>query len=127
MTLPRRIQRKRTKGWRMPPNTVYVGRGKGEYGKWGNPLRLGLSANPTSPTGHYWSVRDPDGIEVLRYGYPTKKAAANVAIAEFRAYACNRLENEPEWLNPLQDKNLACWCPLDQLCHADILLELANG
>ena len=31
--MPKRIQRKRTKGWRMPPNTVYVGRGS----KWGNP------------------------------------------------------------------------------------------
>ena len=31
---PKRIQRKRTKGWRMPPNTVYVGRGS----KWGNPF-----------------------------------------------------------------------------------------
>jgi len=20
-----------------------------------------------------------------------------------------------------------CWCPLDQPCHADVLLELANG
>jgi hypothetical protein len=31
-----RIQRKRTKGWRMPPNTVYVGRGS----KWGNPFSI---------------------------------------------------------------------------------------
>ena len=27
----------------------------------------------------------------------------------------------------LRGKNLACWCPLDQPCHADILLEIANG
>jgi len=33
---PRRIQRKRTKGWRMPPNTVYVGRPT----KYGNPFML---------------------------------------------------------------------------------------
>ena len=26
----------------------------------------------------------------------------------------------------LRGKDLACWCPLDQPCHADILLELAN-
>jgi hypothetical protein len=26
----------------------------------------------------------------------------------------------------LRGKNLACWCPLDQPCHADVLLELAN-
>lgn len=27
----------------------------------------------------------------------------------------------------LQGKNLACWCPLDHPCHADVLLRLANG
>jgi len=26
----------------------------------------------------------------------------------------------------LRGKNLACWCALDQPCHADVLLELAN-
>lgn len=32
--MAKRIQRKRTKGWKMPPGTVYVGRGS----KWGNPF-----------------------------------------------------------------------------------------
>jgi phosphopantothenoylcysteine synthetase/decarboxylase len=27
----------------------------------------------------------------------------------------------------LRGKDLACWCPPDQPCHADVLLELANG
>ncbi len=31
--MPIRIQRKRTNGWKMPPNTIYVGRPT----KWGNP------------------------------------------------------------------------------------------
>ena len=26
----------------------------------------------------------------------------------------------------LAGKDLACWCPLDQPCHADVLLEVAN-
>jgi hypothetical protein len=26
----------------------------------------------------------------------------------------------------LRGHDLACWCPLDQPCHADVLLELAN-
>lgn len=26
----------------------------------------------------------------------------------------------------LHGKDLACWCPLDQPCHADVLLEIAN-
>ena len=32
---PKRVQRRRTKGWRKPPNTVYIGRSS----KWGNPFR----------------------------------------------------------------------------------------
>ncbi len=27
----------------------------------------------------------------------------------------------------LRGRDLCCWCPLDQPCHADVLLELANG
>lgn len=27
----------------------------------------------------------------------------------------------------LRGKNLACWCALDQPCHADVLLKLANA
>ncbi len=27
----------------------------------------------------------------------------------------------------LRGKDLACWCPLDQLCHAEMLLEVANA
>lgn len=33
---------------------------------------------------------------------------------------------KPVYLGPLKGKNLACWCPLDQPCHADVLLNLAN-
>ena len=36
VSLPMRVQRKRTKGWRMPENTIYVGRGS----KWGNPYKI---------------------------------------------------------------------------------------
>jgi hypothetical protein len=32
--MPKRIQRKRIKGWRMPENAVYVGRPT----RWGNPF-----------------------------------------------------------------------------------------
>src|ERR1043166_5232426 len=35
-TTPQRVQMQRTKGWRKPPNTVYVGRPT----KFGNPSRL---------------------------------------------------------------------------------------
>ena len=37
----KRVQRKRTAGWRMPPNTVYVGRPS----PWENPYKLGKDGN----------------------------------------------------------------------------------
>ena len=32
-----------------------------------------------------------------------------------------------EMLETLRGADLVCWCPLDRPCHADVLLELANG
>lgn len=42
-TKPKRIQRKRVKGWRMPENTVYVGRPT----KYSNPYKIGTDLNLT--------------------------------------------------------------------------------
>jgi hypothetical protein len=39
---PKRIQRKRTKGWKMPENAVYVGRPS----KWGNSVRINNECSP---------------------------------------------------------------------------------
>lgn len=39
------------------------------------------------------------------------------------------LEFQPEEkldYSELKGKNLACWCPLNKPCHADILLKKAN-
>jgi hypothetical protein len=40
------------------------------------------------------------------------------------------LEGEPELVEAarreLAGRDLACWCPLDLPCHADVLLEVAN-
>ena len=35
--------------------------------------------------------------------------------------------NKHEIRGELRGKDLVCWCPLDQPCHADVLLEIANG
>jgi hypothetical protein len=32
-----------------------------------------------------------------------------------------------QFLQEIRGKNLACFCPLNQPCHADVLLELANA
>ena len=94
---PIRIQRKRTKGWRMPPNTVYVGRPT----PWGNPYTVEFYAEGFSGTLNRQACVDRFEDEVT----------------DFKRLVVKRL---------LAGKNLACWCPLDQPCHADVLLKIAN-
>ena len=50
---PIRIQRKRTKGWKMPPNTVYVGRPT----KWGNPFK-GVDAKDSFEQMYKQAIED---------------------------------------------------------------------
>jgi hypothetical protein len=57
-------------------------------------------------------------------------------IADARADAADRYARwirEPKQADTrglfralLHGRDLMCWCPLDQPCHADVLLELAN-
>lgn len=103
-TRPQRIQRKRTKGWRMPPGAVYVGRGT----QWGNPFRVG-------PAWAYGEV-------------PTREEAVKL-FRNWWFYPAKWALPEPPFnhLHQLRGRDLACWCLLDAACHADVLLELANS
>src|ERR1700757_426939 len=102
---PVRIQRKRTKGWKMPENAVYVGRPT----KWGNPYKLGDFVH----RGPSFSGRD----EYL--------ATPGLVVEAYRKWMFHAQRSEG-LITELRGKDLACWCPLDQPCHADVLLELAN-
>ena len=98
-----RIQLGRTKGWRMPLGAVKVDRST----RWGNPYKL-----------------HGDGCPMT----------AEVAVTLFRRL----LQEEHGWVmrgqlttvldvkRELRGKTLACWCPMGQPCHADVLLEIAN-
>lgn len=97
MSKPKRIQRKRTKGWRMPEGAIYVGRPS----KWGNPVAEG------------------DWVG-------GKRATIADAMQWYREHLSPDSEMGRECLTELRGHDLACWCPLDQPCHADVLLELAN-
>ena len=99
--MPKRIQRKRIKSWRMPENTVYVGRPT----IWGN--LFGIVNNYQR-----WLNGDKN-IGTL--------AAAVDAMNGYK-HRNEILKRLPE----LKGKNLACWCSLDQECHADILIKMAN-
>jgi hypothetical protein len=41
----------------------------------------------------------------------------------FKEYLDESLPYDPHFLDPLIGKDLACWCPLNQPCHADLLLK----
>lgn len=103
---PIRIQLRRTKGWKMPPNTVKVARPS----RWGNPAKI--------------------GDDLSYYIEGATHASAKDVVAIFRCYMEAGAAADPEefeaYLAPLRGKNLACFCPLDQPCHADVLLDLAN-
>ena len=43
----------------------------------------------------------------------------------YEQYAAWRLTVEPDWLEPLRGRDLACWCA-PKRCHADTLIRLAN-
>lgn len=135
MSAPHRVQLRRTKGWRKPENTIVVARPS----RWGNPYRVGQVV--VKPTNTYSPVANPraahaaparasmpctirrvgwDGAEYEQTWFVVEDAATAVRL--FRELC----EYEGYDLSSLRGHNLACWCPLDQPCHADVLLELAN-
>lgn len=124
MTAPRRIQRMRTKGWRMPEGCIYVGRPT----RWGNLWRV-------------W--RDDDGFWCVSSGgnhyngdFDNLAAAHRKAVEIYRQNLIAPGPHHHRLLSPvptlvdvireLRGRDLCCWCPLDQPCHADVLLELAR-
>ncbi len=50
-----------------------------------------------------------------------------MALRHFRRRVLGLQAIGVDLLADLRGKNLACWCPLDRACHADVLLELANA
>lgn len=48
------------------------------------------------------------------------------AVRCFRVLIESEQENIDLVKHELAGKDLACWCPLDKPCHADVLLEIAN-
>src|SRR5262245_28088495 len=121
MTALLRIQRKRTAGWRMPANTVYVGRPSSCFQ---NRYTIGTHSN--------WLGRACANAADLVACYE-HVILSIVEAPHMRAYARERLAG----------KNLACWCrlcpkheagkPLDVTCtdcapcHVDPLGRIANG
>jgi Domain of unknown function (DUF4326) len=96
--MPTRIRLRRTRGWRKPEGAVVVSRPT----VWANPFAV----PPLTPLAR---ARAVDQYERwLDAG--TDPAAVHIL----------------DHIHLLTGRDLACWCPLDQPCHADVLLKRAN-
>lgn len=99
---PQRIQRKRTKGWKMPEGAVYVGRPT----IFGNPFAVGIDI--------------PGAFDAVRQFRKWLNGDTGTGGGGLRRIALLGK------LDTLRGKDLACWCPPGSYCHADVLLEIAN-
>lgn len=112
---PKRIQRKRTRGWRMPKGAVYVGRRT----IWGNHWKVGLVTNCMCDKDEHEFAECPHNF--------LRRATAQECVSSYREWMLSSDYRIGKIKAELRGKDLACWCPLDQPCHADVLLEIANG
>ena len=89
----------------MPEGAAYVGRPS----RWGNRWIVGDTL---------YVLGIPDGTVV--------RDAAHAAEL-FRARLAMNPAQHKGIRDALRGRDLCCWCPLDQPCHADVLLEIANA
>jgi hypothetical protein len=108
--MPQRIQPHRSRpsdgwSWWTPAGAVWVG----QTSKWDNPFKVG-------------GPRTPDATAAFaRFSTMLLMRGANWTLATLPPYPAN-----DEIRGELAGKDLACWCPPEQPCHADALLEIAN-
>lgn len=121
VAVPKRIQLKRTKGWRKPPGAIVVARPT----KYGNPFKV----ERVWDNQFGWQERAVGlGIATLWSLVPGMGTVDAVALFRLHVGPLGLCELEPSDLAELRGHDLACWCPLvGQPCHADVLLELANA
>jgi len=131
---PVRVQRKRSKGWKMPENTIYVGRGT----QWGNPFKI-------VPVKFGWHVIAKEGgKEHVILKTDDYQKAVNLSLESYQYWLMPYTHKDGDMdkfflstavyesiVSELKGKNLACWCKIMNHgnycnCHADILLSLAN-
>jgi len=99
----------------MPPGAVYVGRPT----KWGNRWKA------ETVDGVGWCCTDTSTGLIIQARGPER--AHDLAVAHYRTW----IEPQGALRNAiraqLRGKMLCCWCPPHLSCHADVLLEVANG
>lgn len=103
----------------MPENTVYVGRPT----IYGNPFLVSKWTVTSAKNGQTTSQQA--AVDLFREWWERRGDPTYLLMYSERMERLMgaMFQTEP---HPLRGKNLACWCSLDQPCHADVLLEIAN-
>lgn len=117
--MPERVQMSRQRPWRAEhPDAVIVAR-PSEFGNVFHAYRH------CKGRGGDWGVEDILDGRSVGHGW-TRRGALQFAVGAYRAW----VEEHPAFIETIRlnlaGRDLACWCPLDEPCHADVLLELAN-
>ena len=123
---PRRIQQKRTKGWRMPLFTKSVARPS----KWGNPFRI--ARVDCNQAGMCWTVSDGHDLTIKHIDNELSARQRAVELYSIHIGPMGCYEIDTGSLDELAGLSLACWCPLPEpgepdWCHAAVLLDLASS
>lgn len=122
MTAPQRIQLRRTKGWRLPEGAVVVARPT----RWGNPFVVGESVVRDSELWPYLVL--PGESEAGLTGLTSVKITSRShAVRLYEWWVIDQPALMLSMRTDLSGRDLACWCPPVQPCHAGVLLALANG
>jgi hypothetical protein len=121
---PKRIQRRRTKGYRLPEGAVCVDR---TSAKWGNPFKVGEKICNDSPLWPYIAASVPGGARGLVALTPVTREQAVDLYSSWVIEQPHLMLS----LDELAGKDLACFCPLPEEggpdhCHAAYLIELVR-
>lgn len=103
---------------------MYVGRPT----KWGNPWHVVPVRDHRFPWGDAADVvHKVTGSSVGRFERYTRTRATGAPYWAMRAYQRDlTAEQIGDARRELAGRDLVCWCRVDQPCHADVLLRLAN-
>jgi Domain of unknown function (DUF4326) len=85
--------------------------------------------HPRVPEGAIYVGRASPYLRASRYANPYRVAEHGLgeALALYRAWLASRPDLLAAARAELAGRDLACWCPLDRPCHADILIDFITG